>query len=465
MMDTVIIIAILAIFAGLLFLLQRMAAKYVKFSTRVFTALAIGLVFGIIIQLLFKADSNITTVAIDWMSIVGSGYVRFLQMLIMPLIFVSVVGAFTKIEQTKDLGKISISVLITLLATTAVAAFIGWATVIIFNLDGAQFVEGAAEAARIESLAERQQQVVGLTIPGQILSFIPANIFEDFAGLRSTSTISVVIFSSFVGIAYMGIKRKDATNAATFKKGLDAIQAVIMRIVTLVLRLTPYGILALTTKMTATSSLQAILNLGVFVLASYAALFVVLILHSIILITQKVSPLTYFKKAFPVLSFAFTARSSAGALPLNIKTQTEALGVDSASANFAASFGVSIGQNGCAGVYPAMLATIIAPTVGIDVTSVGFVLTLIAIVTIGSFGVAGVGGGATFAALIVLGALNLPIAIAGLVISVEPVVDMMRTMVNVNDSMLAGVVSSRTIKQFDDSVLNNPEAVVENDGM
>ena len=465
MMDTVIIIAILAIFAGLLFLLQRMAAKYVKFSTRVFTALAIGLVFGIIIQLLFKADSNVTTVAIDWMSIVGSGYVRFLQMLIMPLIFVSVVGAFTKIEQTKDLGKISISVLVTLLATTAVAAFIGWAAVIIFNLDGAQFVEGAAEAARIESLAERQQQVVGLTIPGQILSFIPANIFEDFAGLRSTSTISVVIFSSFVGIAYMGIKRKDATNAATFKKGLDAVQAVIMRIVTLVLRLTPYGILALTTKMTATSSLQAILNLGVFVLASYAALFVVLILHSIILITQKVSPLTYFKKAFPVLSFAFTARSSAGALPLNIKTQTEALGVDSASANFAASFGVSIGQNGCAGVYPAMLATIIAPTVGIDVTSVGFVLTLIAIVTIGSFGVAGVGGGATFAALIVLGTLNLPIAIAGLVISVEPVVDMMRTMVNVNDSMLAGVVSSRTIKQFDDSVLNNPEAVVENNGM
>lgn len=295
--------------------------------------------------------------------------------------------------------------------------------------------------------------------------FNPANIFEDFAGLRSTSTISVVIFSSFVGIAYMGIKRKDATNAATFKKGLDAVQAVIMRIVTLVLRLTPYGILALTTKMTATSSLQAILNLGVFVLASYAALFVVLILHSIILITQKVSPLTYFKKAFPVLSFAFTARSSAGALPLNIKTQTEALGVDSASANFAASFGVSIGQNGCAGVYPAMLATIIAPTVGIDVTSVGFVLTLIAIVTIGSFGVAGVGGGATFAALIVLGTLNLPIAIAGLVISVEPVVDMMRTMVNVNDSMLAGVVSSRTIKQFDDSVLNNPEAVVENNGM
>lgn len=96
------------------------------------------------------------------------------------------------------------------------------------------------------------------------------------------------------------------------------------------------------------------------------------------------------------MSFAFTSRSSAGALPLNIETQTKALGVDDATANFAGSFGLSIGQNGCAGVYPAMLATIVAPTVGIDVFSLQFILMLVAVVTISSFGVAGVGGGATF---------------------------------------------------------------------
>lgn len=464
-MDTVIIIGLLVVFLVFLYVLYRMAAQYKKFSTRVFTALIIGLIFGAVIQLLLGADSNVTTVFVDWINIVGTGYVRFLQMLIMPLIFVSIVGAFTKIEQTKDLGKISASVLITLLGTTAIAAFIGWAAVMVFNLDGAEFVQGAAETARIESLAGRQEEVANMTIPGQIISFIPRNIFEDFAGLRSTSTIAVVVASAFIGIAYMGIKRKEAEHAATFKRGLDAIHAIVMRVVTLVLRLTPFGILALTTRMMATSSFDAIINLGFFVIASYAALFVVLLVHSAILLSQKVSPLQYFKKAFPVLSFAFTARSSAGALPLNIKTQTDALGVDSASANFAASFGVSIGQNGCAGVYPAMLATIIAPSVGIDVTSPGFILALIAIVTIGSFGVAGVGGGATFAALIVLSALNLPITIVGLVISVEPVIDMMRTMVNVNDSMLAGVVSSRVIGQFNDDVLKDEAAVVESEGL
>lgn len=464
-MDNFVIVALLVVFSLILFALYRMSTKHVKFTTRVFTALIVGLFFGIVVQLIFGSDSRTTTTFIDWTNIVGAGYVSFLRMLIMPLIFVSIVGAFTKIEQTKDLGKISGSVLFTLLATTAIAAFIGWAFVLIFNLDGAQFTEGAAETARIQSLADRQAQVEGLTIPGQILSFIPQNIFQDFAGLRDTSTISVVIISSLTGLAYMGIKRKEPEHAAAFKKGLDALHAIVMRIVTLILRLTPYGILALTTRMMATSSFQAIVNLGVFVLASYAALFVVLLVHSAILITQKVSPMTYFKKAFPVLSFAFTARSSAGALPLNIKTQTEALGVDDASANFSASFGVSIGQNGCAGVYPAMLATIVAPTVGIDVTSIGFLLSLILIVTIGSFGVAGVGGGATFAALIVLSTLNLPIAIVGLVISVEPIIDMMRTMVNVNDSILAGVVSSNTIGQFNKNILQDPEATVERETM
>ena len=172
------------------------------------------------------------------------------------------------------------------------------------------------------------------------------------------------------------------------------------------------------------------------------------------------NPITYFKKALPTLSFAFTSRSSAGTLPLNIETQTKALGVDETTANFAGSFGLSIGQNGCAGVYPAMLATIVAPTVGINVHSLSFILMLIVVVTISSFGVAGVGGGATFASLIVLGSMNLPVAIVGLVISVEPLIDMARTLVNVSDSMVAGVVTSHRIHELNRDVLNDQEALI-----
>ena len=98
-----------------------------------------------------------------------------------------------------------------------------------------------------------------------------------------------------------------------------------------------------------------------------------------------------------MLTFAFTSRSSSGTLPLTIQTLTKNLGVSEGVANFAATFGTTIGQNGCAGIYPAMLAVMIAPTVGIDPTSLSFIGTLVLTVAIGSFGVAGVGGGATFA--------------------------------------------------------------------
>ncbi|EOL46032.1 sodium/dicarboxylate symporter family protein [Enterococcus phoeniculicola] len=460
-MTTLITVLVVLIFAVLVYGFYQLQKRHAKFSTRVFSALGVGIIFGLLIQLILGAQSKTTVQAMDWISVVGNGYVAFLQMLIMPLVFVSIVGAFTKMKVSEKLGKISASVLATLLGTTAVAALIGIGTTLLFGLQGAKFTEGSAETARIAELATRQETVENLSIPQQILSFIPRNVFADFAGTRATSTIGVVIFAAFVGVAYLGIKRKTPKEAEFFANLIDSLYKLTMRIVTLVLRLTPYGVLALMTNVMATSDFAAIVNLGKFVLASYVALILVLVVHSLVLVSVKVSPITYFKKAFPVLSFAFTSRSSAGALPLNIETQTKALGVDEATANFAGSFGLSIGQNGCAGVYPAMLATIVAPTVGINVFSLEFILMLVAVVTISSFGVAGVGGGATFASLIVLGSMNLPVAIVGLVISVEPLIDMARTAVNVSDSMLAGVVTSSHIKELDRDTLNDSTKLID----
>ena len=140
---------------------------------------------------------------------------------------------------------------------------------------------------------------------------------------------------------------------------------------------------------------------------------------------------------------------------MNVQTQTQRLGKPEGIANFAASFGATIGQNGCAGIYPAMLAIMIAPTVGIDPFTFSFIAQLIAIVTIGSIGVAGVGGGATFAALIVLSTMNLPVALAGLLISVEPLIDMGRTALNVSGAITAGTITSRVLGETDMNVFNS----------
>jgi L-cystine uptake protein TcyP (sodium:dicarboxylate symporter family) len=158
-----------------------------------------------------------------------------------------------------------------------------------------------------------------------------------------------------------------------------------------------------------------------------------------------VNALDYFRKVWPVLVFGFTSRSSAATIPLNVETQIRDLGNHSSVANFSATFGATIGQNGCAGIYPAMLAVMIAPSMGVDPLNITFIVTLIGIVAISSFGVAGVGGGATFAALMVLPALGFPIALAALLISIEPLIDMARTALNVNGAMTAGTITDRVL--------------------
>lgn len=450
------IILTLAVFVGLLFFLFKLQQRHLKYAQRVFIGLGLGIVFGGIIQLLFGSEGAITDTVIDWINVVGTGYVSFLQMLVVPLIFVSLVRAFSQIEgETNNLGKIGANVLGTLIITVMIAAVVGISSILLFNLDGAEFAQGAAETARIASLVERQAEVADLSIPQQLINFIPSNIFRDLSGGRPTSTIAVVIFSAIVGVAYLGIVRKKPEEAATFKKIIDSLHAIVSRIVTLVLRIAPYGILALMTRMVATSSFSALINMGTFLIASYFAIFVMFAIHAIILVIFKVSPIQYFKKAWNVLSFAFTARSSAAALPLNIATQENAMGVDATTANFAATFGLSIGQNGCAGLYPAMLVAIIAPQVGYDLSNPMTWVTIAVTIAISSFGVAGVGGGATFASLIVFGTLGLPVEIIGLMVSIEPIIDMGRTALNVNDSILAGVVTSKRIGTFSDDMMND----------
>lgn len=405
-----------------------------------------GIIFGLVIRFLFEKISNFST-SLSWISLVADAYVALLQMLVMPLVFISIVGAFTKLEVSKNLGKMARNVLAILLGTTAISAVVGYLSVIIFGLNGAVFSEGAAEKERIVALAEKQLQVKGVPITDQLLNLIPRNVFADFSGTRPTSTIAVVIFASFLGIAFLGIQRKYAKESQTFADLIQSLEKIILRVTTLVLRLTPFGIFALMTRVMATSDFEALVNLGRFIIASYAAIIVMFVVHFVLLLWVKVSLREFLNKAWSTLLFAFTSRTSAGTLPMNVETQIQKFSVNEAIANFSASFGLSIGQNGCAGIYPAMLATIVAPTVGVNIFSIEFIFSLIAIVTISSLGVAGVGGGATFAYLIVLSSMNLPIAIVGLVISVEPLIDMARTALNVSDAMVAGIVTDRLIKK------------------
>ena len=448
---SIINIVIMLIFIIGLFIMAR---KHVSFPKRVFTALGLGIVYGVILHLIYGVNSKVLETTTDWFSIVGDGYVTLLQMIVMPLIFISIVSAFSKIQIGDKFAKIGSYIFMFLIGTVAIAAVVGIFYAIVFGLDASSIDLGSAEHARGNEISSEAKQLTANTLPQQILELLPSNPFLDFTGQRTTSTIAVVIFAIFVGFAYLRVARKQPDNGSLLKRGIDAVYALIMSIVTFVLRLTPYGIIAIMASTIATSDFSAIWTLGKFMIASYAALLTMYVIHLIILAIMGINPIRYVKKTLEVLIFAFTSRSSAGALPLNVQTQTQRLGVPEGIANFSASFGLSIGQNGCAGIYPAMLAIMVAPVAHVDI-DIPFILTLIAVVVISSFGVAGVGGGATFASILVLSTLNLPVALAGVLISIEPIIDMGRTALNVNDSILAGTGTAHLTGNLDKEKFNS----------
>ncbi|CAH2212503.1 L-cystine transporter [Tepidibacter aestuarii] len=448
-----VIISILGM-TGIMYCLYFMKNKRYSFTARVLTGLALGIIYGAVLQSIYGVDSVVIKQANGWFDIISTGYVRLLKMIVIPLVFVSITSSVIN-QNSNNLGKMAGLIIGVLIATTAISALVGVGSANYFDLNAKGMEIGESESQRSEYLESKLEDYKSKPIQKQIVEIIPTNPFYSMTGQGSSSTLSVVVFAAFIAIAVLGLKRKKPESAEFFISMINSLHDVVMRLVTLILRLTPYGVTALMTKFISTSNYSEILRLLNFVLASYIAIIIMFIIHLIIITFIGLNPITYIKKVIHVLIFAFTSRTSAGTLPLNVEAQKDKLGVDEGYANLSASLGTSIGQNGCAGIYPAMLAVMIAPVVGINPMDPVFLIKLVIVTSLSSFGIAGVGGGATFAALTVLSAMGLPVGLVGLLIAIEPLIDMARTALNVSGSMVAGLVSSKIMNKIDMDLYNS----------
>jgi L-cystine uptake protein TcyP (sodium:dicarboxylate symporter family) len=444
----------LVIFTALLSFLFQMTNRGMSLSRRTLLGLVVGSVFGFYLQMVF-GGSDVVPQTLEWTNMVANSYVNLLRMIIMPLVLITMLAAVMKVDEIRSLGKIGGTVVGVLIFTTMIAALVGIMMATIFGLNAGELASGAREMARAEVLEGRVSGVANISFPELITSFVPRNIFADLAGTRSISIIAVVVFGLLLGIASLLVAEENKEHGERIRSFVDTTQAVVMRLVKLVISLTPYGVLALMARVIATSDGGAIVTLIGFVIASYIAIAIMFAVHGLMIAMLGANVKTYFQKVWPVLTFAFVTRSSAAAIPLTIRTQIEDLNIPPTIANIAASFGATIGQNGCAGIYPAMLATMVAPTMGVEI-DIAFIASLLVIVAAGSFGIAGVGGGATNAALVVLPAMGFPVTVAALLISIEPLIDMARTALNVNGSITAGMVTTRFLKS--DAAAESTEA-------
>jgi L-cystine uptake protein TcyP (sodium:dicarboxylate symporter family) len=434
------VIFVLAVFAGLLGLLARLRGK-LGFTARVGLALVIGAVFGIVLQLIFGAGTSTGAGALikKWINIVGSLFTKSLQLIIVPLVLVSIINAITKLTSSREGFKKAGGIVGFLLVTTAVSTVFTIIAVRLFNLSADHLIEYTASTSQPTDVA------------ATILNLVPNNLFAAFS---SNSVLPVVFAAALLGFAYLAVKKSSPVLGARFEAFLETAYALVLKIVHFVIKFTPYGVLAIITVRVASGNGQFIIQLGLVIAASFIVMLAIFAMHLVIASVGGISPFVYIKKTAPALLFAFSSRSSAATVPLTIQAQ-RSLGVGEANANLAAALGTCIGQNGCAGLTPPMIAILVGLVQGWNVWSPAFLVPLVIYVLIASIGTAGVGGGAVNVSLLVLSLMGLPVELVAILFSIDFIIDMGRTLINVSDSILAGFTVGRWEHEINEEALHD----------
>jgi hypothetical protein len=236
----------------------------------------------------------------------------------------------------------------------------------------------------------------------------------------------------------------DHDKMETFRQLIASLFAIVKKLASLVLGLTPYGVVALMASLVLEQGSTLLLGMLNFIVAMYVAMMVVLVMHSLILMINGHNPWQYFKKAYTPLFVAFTTRSSFGTLPVTEKTLSEKFQTQEMTATFVPSIGSTIGMNACAGVFPAMLVVMTLAILHQPLT-LSLIVMVMCINMIASLGISGIPGTAYIAATVTLTSLNLPYAVVALVQGVDPIVDMGRTATNVNGVMTTALVVDRVV--------------------
>ena len=427
--------------------------KKFKFSTRVIISTVLGFAVGIVFQSTLgmvgaeqvpDVIKNVTTAA----SLVGRGFTSLLKMVVIPLVGLSVYNSIINSKNNENLKKLTGKSVVYYTVTVAISAIIGISVAMLFNLGvGMKLPEG------MEAWTGKGEYKGLVDV---VVSFIPSNIFK---AMSETSVIGVVIFAAFLGFATNRMSLKNLEKIQPLKDVTSALFAVMTSVTTTIIKIIPYGVAALMFDLTASYGLEVFKNLVTYLIVMFISLALVVVMQSINLAIHGINPFTYYKKAMAPLILALTTTSSMGTLPVTIETLEKEVGVSSPTANFTATLGTTIGMNGCAGVFPAVIAIMIANMNGIAITPV-FLISLITVIALGSFGMAGVPGTAYIAATVVLGGMGLPFDPVAIVFPIDSIIDMGRTAVNVNGAMVISTVVDKEMGSFNESVLKS-ERVIE----
>ena len=438
MMTNLYSVGMVIILVGLFFIINKMSKKF-KFTKLMIISIFIWLALGVFIQLVAKFPDNpgeITWIneVSTWYGLFGNGFMDLLKMIVVPLVLVSIIRVIMNMKED-NLGKLTFKSMFMFFATTAMAAIIAVIVAKIFNL--------GYSSIQAVSTSEELREITSL--PDTIRGLLPSNPVKAMA---DGNTVAVVIFASFLGLAIRRLSKKYLDIIKPFMDFVEAFYKIIVSVAITVIKLMPYAVVPLMASTIASRGVKSLLDVVDFILALYISVAIMFVVHLVIITLSGMNPLTYIKNASKALILAFTSRSSLGTLPVTLEVLTENMDVDSGTASFVTSLGSNMGMNGCAGIYPALVSVMLANMAGVEMNFTFYVM-LIIVITISSLGIAGIPGTATMSVSVVISGMGMGayFPLAGAIIAIDPILDMGRTMLNVNGAMAASIAVDSSMKK------------------
>lgn len=421
-----------------------------KFAVPLYAKILIGMLAGVLIgiaALTFQQTGFVN----NWVRPWGQVFIRLLQLIAVPLVFVSLVKGVIGLSDIGKFSRIGIRTIILYLLTTAFAVTVGMSLGLVVR--PGQFVDRQTVVSMQEnykSVVEQKKAEADTMKNSGPLSFLEEVVPDNFVAATSDNRkmLQVIFFAVLFGIAALCIER---TKIAPVEQLFDSLYHILLKVIDFVIMFAPYGVTALMAGLVIDFSG----NLSMFgALAVYAItvvsglLFLISVFYpTLIYLFTKMKPNFFIKTMYPVQLFAFTTSSSAATLPLNLETTENKLGVSNEVTSFVLPVGATINMDGTS-CYQAIAVLFIAQVIGIDLTLMQL-FTIILMTIISSIGTPSIPGGSYVILTMVLASVGIPPEGLALILGIDRPLDMLRTAVNVTgDATVAAIVDTQNNKQL-----------------
>lgn len=414
--------------------------KKLSLSTLIFTALLLGALFGVGLLYLIPAGHIRDDIIIEGMLyVVGQGFIRLMQMLVVPLVFCSLVCGSMAIGDTKTLGKVGIKTVLFYLFTTAMAVTVALSVASLINPGLGVKVDNISTSE--VSLSESKP------LTEILLNIIPKNPIESLA---TADMLPIIVFALFVGIMLAKLGSKTSTVANFFSQFND----IMMEMTMVVMSVAPIGVFCLIARTFANIGFSAFVPMlkymGAVILALAIQCFGVY--QILLFLFTRLNPMRFIKKFFPVMSFAFTTATSNATIPLSIDTLHKKIGVSKKISSFTIPLGATVNMDGTS-IMQGVAVIFIAQVYGISLTP-SDLLTVVATATLASIGTAGVPSVGLVTLAMVLQSVGLPTEGIALIMGIDRILDMLRTAVNITGDAVCTTIVAHQEKALDRTVFN-----------